>query len=280
MRTTLPPKFVLAWPEWHGHKYLHYHCMEINQKDRTVWRFENGYNKQPHSGPIDTQYENAVVKGFPKMGNKDLKQELLSRGMWDYQGFSKAAMLWECRASQTGVRALNFVTNGRFYAHGTEVPVRFEPIRANYFTGQMEYRQTSRPLPNIFREWDCRRWDWKGWPKDKEEWEKLLDACEIEWRELSHSQFVFVGQLPHDLIPLKGTWSQRVRSVLEFSDRDRLILGTLKTALGVERRAHGSIVKTVIKRCIKRFIARHPTRATNRLLQLLGAAGDLKKQHN
>jgi hypothetical protein len=34
--------------------------------------------------------------------------------------------------------------------------------------------------------------------------------------------------------------------------------------------------KTIV-RCIKRFIARHPTRATTRLLQLLGAAGDLKK---
>ena len=176
-----------------------------------------------------------------------------------------------------GVKALNFVTNGKFYSHGKEIPVRFEAIRANYFTGEMEYRSTNRPFPQIFHLWDRRRYDWKEPSRGGEEWKKLLDACEIEWRELSHSQFVFVSQLAHDRIALKGTWKQRVRSVLEFHDRDRSFLRTLKTALGVERRPHRPIVITVVKRCIKRFITRHPTRATTRLLQLLGAASALKK---
>jgi hypothetical protein len=277
MRTTLPPKFVLAWPEWTGHKYLHYHCLVVDQEARSVYRFQDGYSKHPYYGPIDTRYDEAVVGRYPVIINKDLKRELLFLGVPNFKDYAGAAMLWACRASQTGIKALNFVSNGKVYEHGTSIPVRFEAIRANYFTGEMEYRKTDRPLPNIFYKWDSRRWDWKGPPKEEEEWEKLLDVCEIEWRELSHSQFVFVSRLPYDRIPLRGTWKQRVRSVLEFNDRERALLGTLKTALGVERRPHGSIVKTVIKRCIKRFIARHPTHATTRLLQLLGAAGDLGK---
>jgi hypothetical protein len=281
MRTTLPPKFVLAWPEWTGHKYLHYHCREFNQESRTVSIWSTTYfYKRPNEMGHKTRYENAVVSAHLKIGDPNLWRELSFQGSWEVNNFARAAKLWTCRSSQIGVKALNFVTNGKFYPDETEVPIRFEPIRANYFTGQMEFCQTDRPLPHIFYKWDYRRWDWTGPPKDPEEWEKLLDACEKEWRELSHSQFVFVAQIPHDDIPLNGTWKQRVRSVLEFNDQDRLLLKTLKTSLGVERRPHGSVVKTVIKRCIKRFIARHPTRATTRLLQLLGASGDLKIQDN
>lgn len=276
MRTTLPPKFVLAWPEWTGHKYLHYHCMVVNQDARSVSRIQNGYNKQPFHSPVETRYDEAVIGSHPININNELRCQLTLLGVHNFKDWSKAAGLWAIRASQTGVKALNFVTNGKFYEHGVEVPVRFEAIRANYFTGEMEYRETARPIPRIFYKWDDRRWDWKE-PPPNEDWEKLLDACEKEWRELSHSQFVFVSKLPYDRIQLRGTWRQRVRSVLEFNGRDRSFLGTLKTAIGVERKPHGSIVQTVIKRCVKRFIARHPTRATTRLLQLLGAASAFKK---
>lgn len=276
MRTTLPPKFVLAWPQWSGHKYLHYHCMLVDQETCRVWNFQDGYTKQPYHGPLEAVYDHAVVDKHTFEMAHHLKCSLSIRGIRNFTDLSVAAGLWTIRASQTGVKGFNFVTTGKVYCHGEETPIRFEPIRVNYFTGQMEYRSTDRPLPDIFWEYDERRWNWRK-PKTQEDWEKLMDACEIEWRELSHSQFVFVSRLPYDAVRLRGTWRQRVRYVLEFYDHDRCYCGTLKTALGVERKPHGSNIRTVVKRCIKRFICRHPDRATSRLLQLLGAAGALKK---
>lgn len=147
----------------------------------------------------------------------------------------------------------NFITGGTVTVDGVQIPIRFQPINVRFADG----KRVPPYIESTLRvDLDC------CISAKRTQLDGVLDKLNELFHTLSHSQVKFVADYSesrHD--SLEGLY----RRALYFQDEvDQLYPPQYLPP------------PNLISRCVRRFVRRHPTQATKRLLQMIAGASVLK----
>lgn len=181
-----------------------------------------------------------------------------------------------------------FVSSG--WTHdddGVKIPIRFDPIKMAYGTGMVERGWDSAYGDSAYAALESALDAYThikrgfGFSREhsysmREGMARLALAAELKkvFDQLSHSQVVFTARDSYfsdrqDASSLRSLYKTFSRHISR-SDALDVELETVYPS------PHEGLKAADVKRCVRRFVARHPTRATKTLLSLLAGASALK----
>ena len=305
--------FVMAFPNGGGSKYHHQRVLWVDISKRVVfaetsricssWGFI-GDSSRTVLNPntlFDERHQGLPPKNS-ESSSFDMAESLRRDGMNDRDASNR----WASGLAGIKSHRKQVVTNGRLridvrfrggvcsetdevYAFPTGTPMRFCPIGVDFLRGLSErhsslnegkweesYRLLSPRLwhETILTHSSC-MYQWAGTDEEFSRWH--VGALEL-FHSLSYSQITFKVE--------KGYYSEackRPHEKLTKAEWLRMRLGVTGDGVGrkffphLTKKTSNAVGKKALRRCVERFVRRHPTLATRNLLRMLAVKDGMLK---
>ena len=266
----LPRKFILAFPVV-ANRFLHYKSYWVDLEAKSIVVTVNKHNRNYGGLSTYLHHEGGIV-------------DVLKARM-----FGKLPFPYDRRFITNGVTDnVLFRVSDRAYAsdeHG-KFPIRFLPVRCSFSSWSI----THGDVPNEHLMWDKENMLNDAIYKlceDRMQWYDCRSFVNFEKNErsivkmlrelfylMSHSQVLMTCDMYHyreKRKPAKNLHSLYDRHVARFTDP---IIFNLLEKVFPPRPSHlKTISASITRKCVERFIRRHPTKATSALLKLIAAFG-------